>query len=152
MRDGAATPLPKEIASFFRGIPLTPALGHHIQHAEVRGEGNRLVGFHHAPNGVMPSGITTVSREAPDRNGVYRIVYTHASAPGAGSKGTTMFPDRMSHQEIMNAVRHALDNPTHWNGTSYFEGPSGHGFTIGGHIRDGVIGTAFPISETPFKT
>jgi hypothetical protein len=117
----------------------------HIFEGEINRRG-QPVGFHSRPGGQDPAGARLVRiLDSPNGDGVYTAEVEIRNAAGNWlSKRSTLYPDRMSRQQVLDAVLHAWQNKTS-SGSEPFHGPSGQGFTIEGYFQDGRINTAYPI-------
>jgi hypothetical protein len=108
------------------------------------------VGFHARPGGRNPPNARVVRIESgPNRAGVYTAeVEIRDSAAGGRwlEKGSTLYPDALSREEVLQAILHAFRARTTGRAEK-FRGPSGRGFTIEGYFQDGRINTAYPIYQ-----
>ncbi|HYN21144.1 MAG TPA: EndoU domain-containing protein [Thermoanaerobaculia bacterium] len=106
------------------------------------------VGFHSRPAGKNPKTARLVRIiDRPNRAGVYTADVEILDENGRWKKKrSTMYPDRLSREQVIAAVLHA------WNERESlrqgkFRGPSGEGFTIEGYLLEPGerINTAYPI-------
>ncbi len=84
--------------------------------------------------------------DGPNAVGVY-VAKVQIRDPRTGrwlEKTSTLFPDSLSREEVLTAIRKAQREA---QGSEPFRGPSGLGFTIEGYFQDGKIATAYPIFE-----
>jgi hypothetical protein len=104
------------------------------------------VGFHTRPGGTDPVGARLVRViDRPNQDGVYTAEVEIRNAAGNWlSKRSTLYPDRLTRQQVLDAVLHAWQNKT-GGGSEQFRGPSGEGFTIEGYLLNGNINTAYPV-------
>jgi hypothetical protein len=121
----------------------------HLFSGEINKRG-RPVGFHARPAGKDPANarVVTIDR-GPNRFGIYEArVEIRKSFFGKWlSKRSTMFPDTMSRQAVIDAIVHAYRNRA-TEDSAKFRGPSGLGFTVEGYLlQDGRINTAYPIFQ-----
>jgi Bacterial EndoU nuclease len=121
----------------------------HLFSGEINKRG-RPVGFHARPAGRDPANarVVKIDRE-PNRFGVYeaRVEIRKSFFDKWLSKRSTMFPDTLSRQMVIEAVLNAYRNRT-TEGATKFRGPSGLGFTVEGYLLpDGRINTAYPIFQ-----
>lgn len=120
---------------------------HHIFAGEINRRG-KPTGYHSRPGGQDPSGarIKSVSKR-PNGAGVY-TAQVEIKDPDTGKwkqKFSSLFPDTLSHQAVIDAILYAYKNRDKGKDTPW-SGPSGLGFQINGYTnRDGSINTAFPI-------
>jgi hypothetical protein len=121
----------------------------HLFNGEINKRG-RPVGFHARPTGKDTANARVVKIDrGPNRFGVYeaRIEIRNSFFSKWLSKRSTMFPDTLSRQMVIDAVLNAYHNRT-TEGSTKFRGPSGLGFTIEGYLLpDGRINTAYPIFQ-----
>ena len=106
------------------------------------------VGFHSRPGGKNPANARVVRIESgPNRAGVYTAEVEIRGVGGPWlEKGSTLYPDALSRQEVLQAVLHAFRERTTGR-SEKFRGPSGRGFTIEGYFQNGRIHTAYPIFQ-----
>jgi len=115
----------------------------HIFEGEINRRG-KPVGFHSRPGGQDPENArVTRIVERPNRAGVYTAEVEIRSNSGWLAKRSTLYPDRMDREAVIQAVLNAFRN-REGNGEK-FRGPSGRGFTIEGYFQGGRINTAYPI-------
>ena len=116
----------------------------HIFEGEVNSRG-KPVGFHSRPGGRDPQGARLVRVvDRPNRTGVYTAEVEIRSGSDWLPKRSTLYPDRLSRDAVIQAVLHAFAGRT-TGGSERFRGPSGQGFTIEGYYQNGRINTAYPI-------
>jgi len=116
----------------------------HIFEGEVNGRG-KPVGFHSRPGGRDPRGARVVRIvDRPNRAGVYTAEVEIRSGADWLPKRSTLYPDRLSRDAVIQAALHAFAART-TGGSEKFRGPSGQGFTIEGYYQNGRINTAYPI-------
>ncbi len=119
----------------------------HIFNGEINRSG-RPVGFHARPAGKDPRHARVVRRlDGPNQKGVYtaRVAIREPSSDRWLEKNSSIFPDKMSREDVIKAVLHAFRKGK-TDDRGKFRGPSGLGFTIEGWtLRDGKINTAYPI-------
>ena len=116
----------------------------HVFEGEVNSRG-KPVGFHSRPGGRDPQGARLVRVvDRPNRTGVYTAEVEIRSGSDWLPKRSTLYPDRLSRDAVIQAVLHAFAGRT-TGGSERFRGPSGQGFTIEGYYQNGRINTAYPI-------
>jgi hypothetical protein len=120
----------------------------HIFEGEINARG-KPVGFHSRPGGRDPRDARVVRIvDRPNRAGVYTAEVEIRSGPDSGSawlpKLSTLYPDRLSRDAVIQAALHAFAART-TGGSEKFRGPSGQGFTIEGYYQNGRINTAYPL-------
>ncbi|MFY9825250.1 MAG: EndoU domain-containing protein [Thermoanaerobaculia bacterium] len=116
----------------------------HIFEGGVNSRG-KAVGFHSRPGGRDPQGARLARVvDRPNRAGVYTAEVEIRSGSDWLAKRSTLYPDRLSRDEVIQAVLHAFAGRT-TGGAEKFRGPSGQGFTIEGYYQNGRINTAYPI-------
>jgi hypothetical protein len=117
----------------------------HVFEGEINRKG-RPVGFHARPGGRNPSGARLVRvLDRPNRQGVYTAEVEIRTQDGRWlRKQSTLYPDRMSREEVVAAILNAWRRRTTGR-SEQFRGPSGSGFTIEGWHQNGRINTAYPI-------
>lgn len=122
----------------------------HLFDGEINKSG-KPVGFHARPlgkdpgkNGIKLAGLIAVM-DKPNKYGVYTAkVWIRQQAK---TKTSTLYPDKMTRDEIIQAVLNAYKNRTSPQGDK-FSGPSGKGFTIEGYtLGSDCINTAYPIYQ-----
>jgi hypothetical protein len=115
----------------------------HIFEGEVNRRG-KPTGFHSRPGGRDPENARLARIvDHPNRAGVYTADVEIRSGSQWLSKRSTLYPDRMDRQAVIQAVLNAFQHRA-GNGEK-FRGPSGTGFTIEGYFQNGRINTAYPI-------
>jgi hypothetical protein len=115
----------------------------HIFEGEINRRG-KPTGFHSRPGGHDPANARLARIvDPPNRAGVYTADVEIRSGSEWLGKRSTVYPDRMDRQAVIQAVIHAFQNRS-GNGEK-FRGPSGTGFTIEGYFQNGRINTAYPI-------
>jgi hypothetical protein len=115
----------------------------HIFEGEINRRG-KPTGFHARPGGHDPANARLVRIvDRPNRAGVYTADVEIRSGSEWLGKRSTVYPDRMDRQAVIQAVLNAFQNRS-GNGEK-FRGPSGTGFTIEGYFQNGRINTAYPI-------
>ena len=121
----------------------------HIFDGQINKRG-RAVGFHARPAGKDPANARVIKIErGPNRFGVYeaRVKIRKSFFHKWLAKRSTMFPDAMSRQAVIEAILHAYRNRATGDSVK-FRGPSGLGFTVEGYLlRGGRINTAYPIFQ-----
>jgi hypothetical protein len=120
----------------------------HIFEGQINRQG-KPVGFHARPGGRNPANARVVRIESgPNRAGVYTAeVEIRGGAGGRWlEKGSTLYPDALSRQDVLQAILHAFRERTTGRAEK-FRGPSGRGFTIEGYFQNGRINTAYPIYQ-----
>lgn len=119
----------------------------HIFLGEINRSG-KPTGFHSRPDGADPKSARLVRRnEGPNQAGVYTAqVEVFDRREGRWKqKFSTMFPDHMSHGEVIQAILHAYSHREREQSEPW-RGPSGLGFPIQGYtLNDGRINTAYPV-------
>jgi hypothetical protein len=116
----------------------------HIFEGEINSRG-KPVGFHSRPGGRDPQGARLVRVvDRPNRSGVYTAEVEIRSGSDWLAKRSTLYPDRLDRDAVIQAVLHAFTGRTTGNAEK-FRGPSGNGFTIEGYYQNGRINTAYPI-------
>lgn len=139
----SGTPLPTE-----RWSDTRPAVNlEHIFHGEINRRG-KPTGFHSAPDGDEPE-TARIRRvlSGPNKAGVYtaRVEVYDKSSGQWREKFSSMFPDTLSPEQVLDAVVHAWNNRDK-SRKQPWSGPSGLGFPIQGYVlNDGRINTAFPV-------
>jgi hypothetical protein len=120
----------------------------HLFEGEINHRG-QPTGFHSRPGGKDPSGARLVRViDRPNQDGVYTAEVEIRNASGNWlSKRSTLYPDRLSRQQVLDAVLHAWQNKT-GGSSEQFRGPSGEGFTIEGYLLNGNINTAYPVYKS----
>ena len=124
-----------------------PVNAAHIFQGEINRSG-KPTGFHARPGGRDPE-TARVSRvrQSPNRHGVY-TASVEVRDPATGQwkeKFSTLFPDRLSRGEVLQAVLHAYRNREKGEDRPW-RGPSGLGFPVQGYtLGDGRINTAYPV-------
>ncbi len=120
----------------------------HVFQGEINRRG-KPTGFHARPGGKDPS-TARLSRvmSKPNKRGVYtaRIEVYDKTQKQWREKFSSLFPDALSQEEVIQAILHAYKNRNKkknkpWNG------PSGLGFPIQGYLHKGKINTAFPVFQ-----
>ncbi|HEY0514129.1 MAG TPA: EndoU domain-containing protein [Thermoanaerobaculia bacterium] len=115
----------------------------HIFEGEINRRG-MPTGFHSRPGGRDPQNARLVRVvDPPNRAGIYTAEVEIRSGSGWLSKRSTLYPDRMDRQAVIQAALNAFQNRT--GRGEQFRGPSGQGFTIEGYYQNGRINTAYPI-------
>lgn len=115
----------------------------HIFEGEINKRG-KPTGFHSRPGGKDPANARLVRIvDRPNRAGVYSAEVEIRSGSQWLPKRSTLYPDRMDRQAVIQAVLNAFQNRT--GDGEKFRGPSGAGFTIEGYFQGGRINTAYPI-------
>jgi len=130
---------------------VTPINAGHIFCGNVNGNHNST-GFHSRPGGGNPPTAVNVGAVVPvgAPAGIYRltgITITEANVAGNQKPLSTMYPDHCTQQNVLDAIRHAVANPT-----AAGIGPSGatcqtnagNDFDIRFHVNGGTVVTAFP--------
>ncbi len=116
----------------------------HIFEGEINSRG-KPVGFHSRPGGRDPQGARVVRVvDRPNRAGVYTAEVEIRSGGDWLPKRSTLYPDRLSRDAVIQAALHAFASRT-TGGAEKFRGPSGQGFTIEGYYQNGRINSAYPI-------
>jgi hypothetical protein len=115
----------------------------HIFEGEINRRG-KPTGFHSRPGGHDPANAR-LGRivDRPNRAGVYTADVEIRSGSEWLGKRSTVYPDRMDRQAVIQAVLNAFQNRSGQG--EKFRGPSGTGFTIEGYYQNGRINTAYPI-------
>jgi hypothetical protein len=115
----------------------------HIFEGEINKRG-KPTGFHSRPGGQDPPNARVVRVvDRPNRAGVYTAEVEIRSGSQWLRKRSTLYPDRLDRQAVIQAVLNAFRNRS--GGGEQFRGPSGLGFAIEGYYQDGRINTAYPI-------
>ena len=116
----------------------------HIFEGEINSRG-KPVGFHSRPGGRDPQGARVVRVvDRPNRAGIYTAEVEIRSGSDWLPKRSTLYPDRLSRDAVIQAALHAFAGRTTGNAEK-FRGPSGEGFTIEGYYQNGRINTAYPL-------
>ncbi|HEV7504410.1 MAG TPA: EndoU domain-containing protein [Thermoanaerobaculia bacterium] len=116
----------------------------HIFEGEINSRG-KPVGFHSRPGGRDPQGARVVRVvDRPNRAGIYTAEVEIRSGSDWLPKRSTLYPDRLSRDAVIQAALHAFAERTTGNAEK-FRGPSGEGFTIEGYYQNGRISTAYPL-------
>ncbi|MGI9510480.1 MAG: EndoU domain-containing protein [Geminicoccaceae bacterium] len=141
-----STPIPKEQGPQIVNVEVNTD---HILNGEI--EAGEAKGFHHRVGGYDP--VNAQLDEViglPDRNGVYegevsvRDPETGKMVPKDAP--STFFPDRMTGGEVEQAIKNAYEKRyDQKRSDGPFEGPSGEGFRIEGHSKNGVVTAAWPV-------
>jgi Bacterial EndoU nuclease len=118
----------------------------HIFEGQINSRG-KPVGFHARPGGRNPANAR-VARvlSGPNRLGVYTAEVEIRDGGRWLEKNSTLYPDALSRQAVLDAVLHAWRGRTTGRAEK-FRGPSGLGFTIEGYFQGGRINTAYPIFQ-----
>ncbi len=119
----------------------------HIFEGAINRKG-KPTGFHSRPGGQDPKHARLIQVKArANKSGVYTAtveVYDPHTKQWK-EKFSTLFPDSMSRDQVIDAILHAFKNRTTGNKTKW-EGPSGKGFTIQGYLnKRSNINTAYPL-------
>ena len=128
--------------------PTEPAINAtHIFLGEINRSG-KPTGYHARPGGKDPKSARVARiKQSPNRAGVY-TASVEIRDPASGrwkEKFSSMFPDQLSHGEVVQAILHAYEHREKGKDQPW-RGPSGLGFPIQGYtLRDGRINTAFPV-------
>jgi len=123
-----------------------PAINlHHVFAGEINRK-DKPVGYHSRPGGQDPDGAKLVKiRDKPNRAGVYTAIIAISDDGNWKEKFSSFFPDKMSQQEVVDAVLNAYRNSSDKKKQPW-QGPSGLGFDIQGYTMSrGDINTAFPV-------
>ncbi|WP_373086803.1 EndoU domain-containing protein [Sneathiella sp.] len=119
----------------------------HIFDGEINRHG-KPVGLHVAP-AAADSAHAQLKKilSGPNRVGVYTAI-VRIFDPNElkwKEKFSSIFPDRLSRQEIIAAILNAVSRKPVASGAKW-RGPSGRGFMIEGYqSKDGTINTAYPL-------
>ncbi|HEX4499492.1 MAG TPA: EndoU domain-containing protein [Thermoanaerobaculia bacterium] len=128
--------------------PTSPPVNvSHIFEGEINRRG-KPTGFHSRPGGHDPANARLVRIvDRPNRAGVYTADVEIRSGSEWLGKRSTVYPDRMDRQAVIQAVLNAFQNRSGagQENREKFRGPSGTGFTIEGYYQNGRINTAYPI-------
>lgn len=119
----------------------------HIFLGEINRSG-KPTGFHAKPGGVEPKNarIEAIS-DGPNAAGVYtaQVEIRDRLTGQWKEKFSTLFPDRLSHPQVIEAILNAYHHRIPGNDAPW-RGPSGLGFEVQGYtLRDGRINTAYPV-------
>ncbi len=119
----------------------------HIFEGAINKRG-KPTGFHSRPGGNDPRFARLKKiKGRPNRSGVYTAeveIYDKREKTWK-KKFSTLFPDSMSQDEVINTILHAWKHRKAGNRKKW-EGPSGKGFSIQGYLnRRGNINTAYPL-------
>ena len=128
----------------------TPAINlKHIFCGEINKRG-KPVGFHARPGGKNPSTAEVLAiKSGPNAAGIYTADIAVIAPDGEKKrKFSTLYPDRFSVQQTIDAILNAYKNAP--PGGAKWRGPSGQGFEIEGYLMEqgvhqGDINTAYPI-------
>ena len=72
--------------------------------------GSRPKGFHSRPGGEDPATVGNVRNvTAPNAVGIYDLEWSYSGHPGIW-KGSTMYPDDCSQQQVLNSIVYAANN------------------------------------------
>lgn len=115
----------------------------HLFHGEINKKG-KPVGFHARPEGQDPTDAGLIEvKDTANMSGVYTAqIWVRDQNK---TKFSSIFPDRLSWQEVIQAVLYAYEHRTSGENLKW-RGPSGLGFTIEGWLlENGDINTAYPI-------
>jgi hypothetical protein len=116
----------------------------HIFEGEINRRG-KPTGFHSRPGGQDPANARLVRVvDRPNRAGVYTAEVEIRSGSEWLSKRSTLYPDRLDRDAVIQAALNAYQHRT-TGGGELFRGPSGQGFTIEGYFQHGRINTAYPL-------
>lgn len=126
----------------------SPAINiHHIFLGDINKRG-KPTGFHSRPKGKDPKSARLKRIQSkPNKAGVYtaRIEVFDQSTQQWREKFSSLFPDKLSANEIISAILHAYSNRDK-SKKQPWSGPSGLGFPIQGYVlNNGKINTAFPV-------
>lgn len=115
----------------------------HVFDGEINKRG-KPTGYHSRPGGVDAANARLVSvKDRPNKAGIYTANIEVRDGDQWKGKFSSFFPDKLSQQEVIDAILHAFkksDKGQKW------EGPSGLGFNIQGYTTNrGGINTAFPV-------
>jgi len=119
----------------------------HIFIGEINKRG-KPVGLHVAP--IETKNTSARIKEVlsgPNKAGVYTalIEIFDPHTKRWKEKFSSFFPDRLSRQQVIDAILFAIRNNRLKPGAKW-RGPSGHGFFIEGyHFKDGAVNTAYPL-------
>lgn len=124
-----------------------PVNATHIFLGEINRSG-KPTGYHARPDGADPKSARLVRiNEGPNGAGVYtaEVEVFDRRERRWKQKFSTMFPDHMSHGEVIEAILHAYQHRERGRSEPW-RGPSGLGFPIQGYtLHDGRINTAYPV-------
>jgi len=117
----------------------------HVFDGEINRQG-KPVGFHSRPNGQDPRNAKLVRMQSkPNRFGVYTATIAIRDGNQWREKYSTFFPDKMSQDEVTQAILAAYKNRKDKRKQPW-TGPSGLGFNIQGYtLSGGDINTAYPL-------
>ncbi len=119
----------------------------HIFQGEINRRG-KPTGFHARPGGKDPRNAHVKRiKSRPNKAGVYtaRVEVYDRREKRWKSKFSTLFPDRLTHKQVIKAILHAWKKRDKKRNRPW-RGPSGLGFPIEGYAsRRGGINTAYPI-------
>ncbi len=117
----------------------------HVFAGEINRKG-KPVGYHSRPGGVDAANARINKIQSkPNRAGVYTASISIRDGNQWKEKFSSFFPDKMSQQQVIDAVLHAFKNSKD-SSKQPWSGPSGLGFTIQGYTASrGDINTAFPV-------
>ncbi|HBR95822.1 MAG TPA: hypothetical protein DD979_00375 [Gammaproteobacteria bacterium] len=123
----------------------------HVFFGEINKRG-RPTGYHARPGGKDPQ-HARVARIVSKANpaGVYtaRIEVYDKDQQQWREKFSSMFPDTLSREDVIQAITHAYHKRDKSKNQPW-SGPSGLGFPIQGYVlNDGRINTAFPVYLKP---
>lgn len=120
---------------------------HHIFLGDINKRG-KPTGFHSRPKGKDPKSARLKRIQSkPNKAGVYtaRIEVFNQSTQQWREKFSSLFPDKLSANEVISAISHAYSNRDK-SKKQPWSGPSGLGFPIQGYVlNNGKINTAFPV-------
>ena len=119
----------------------------HIFLGEINRSG-KPTGYHSRPGGKDPRNARVARiQDGPNRAGIYtaRVEIRDPDSGRWKEKFSSLFPDRLSHGEVIKAILHAYRNRESAHAEPW-RGPSGLGFPVQGYtLRDGRINTAYPV-------
>lgn len=112
-----------------------------------KGTFKKVVGFHSTAAPSKPVvGVVLQVQTGPNAVGVYTATVKISAGGMSGTKFSSMFPKRMSKEDVLKAIIYAYENKTWYAGTKW-RGPTGSGFDIEGYLTSDMkkINTAYPI-------
>jgi hypothetical protein len=123
----------------------------HIFEGAINRRG-KATGFHSRPQGKDPKHARLVKILSPaNQSGVYtaRVEIYDPAARQWKEKFSTLFPDNLSREQVVQLILKAWKNRRPGKGSKW-EGSSGKGFIIQGYLnKRGNINTAYPVYQKP---
>lgn len=124
-----------------------PSAIEHIFLGQVNRKGNAS-GYHYDGIENSPGYILEGTKTEPDANDVYTGQVEVDGVAKSGNKGySTFYPEKLSPQEVVDAINEAYENKEHVRSNTY-RGDTSYGFVVEMYLTDDdKIISAFPIYE-----